>query len=290
MGELTDQEVRKIWLEDSIEDFCSTSDFNSLEFRNNEKAWGQPLVGYSRGDDPLYQSFKRDIGAFYFTPLELFKRTFPEEFIDERDLSVISWTLPQTEATKADQRNTDFYPSERWIRSRKYGEAFNVKLRAFVESIIKEKGKKAVAPLCSPLYAQQESPAYGRASNWSERHAAFVSGLGTFGLCGGLITPLGKAVRFGSVITDMVLPTSTRPYENRFDYCLYLSKGTCMQCVDRCPGGALSKDGHDKEKCWSFVHEVSSPYIQKEMKLKAFGCGLCQTGVSCESGIPDGLQ
>ena len=43
------------------------------------------------------------------------------------------------------------------------------------------------------------SEKYGMASCWSERHAAFVSGLGTFGLCDGLITPVGKAMRCGSV-------------------------------------------------------------------------------------------
>ena len=39
------------------------------------------------------------------------------------------------------------------------------------------------------------------ASNWSERHVAYVCGLGTFG-CQGLITSKGLAGRFGSIITD----------------------------------------------------------------------------------------
>lgn len=283
---MTELENVKVWMEDSIRNFCSISKHNSLRNRNQEKAWGEPLVGYSRGDDPLYQRFKQDIGSFYFTPLELFKKTYPEVDIDQGDLFVISWILPQTEATKIDQRNTGYFPSERWIRSRKFGEEFNQKLRAYVESLIQEKGKKAVAPLCSTLYSQKMSPTYGRASNWSERHAAYVSGLGTFGLCDGLITSLGKAVRFGSVITNMPFPPSTRTYEDIRAYCLYYSKGICKQCVDRCPVGALSEEGHNKEICWNHVHEVNGPYIKKEMKLEAFGCGLCQTDVSCESGIP----
>lgn len=283
---VTELENVKVWMEDSIRNFCSISKHNSLRNRNQEKAWGEPLVGYSRGDDPLYQRFKQDIGSFYFTPLELFKKTYPEVDIDQGDLFVISWILPQTEATKIDQRNTGYFPSERWIRSRKFGEEFNQKLRAYVESLIQEKGKKAVAPLCSTLYSQKMSPTYGRASNWSERHAAYVSGLGTFGLCDGLITSLGKAVRFGSVVTNLPFPLSTRSYEDFHAYCLYYSKGTCKQCVDRCPVGALSEEGHDKEKCWNHVHEVNGPYIKKEMNLEAFGCGLCQTNVSCESEIP----
>ncbi len=283
---MTALEKVKVWLEDSIRNFCLISKHNSLRNQSQEKAWEEPLVGYSRGDDSLYQRFKQDIGLFYFTPVELFKITYPEMDVDQSDLFVISWILPQTEATKIDQRNTDYFPSERWIRSRKFGEEFNQKLRVYVESLIQKKGKKAVAPLCSPLYSQKVSLTYGRASNWSERHAAYVSGLGIFGLCDGLITPLGKAVRFGSVITNMPFPTSTRPYEDFQAYCLYHSKGTCKQCVDRCPVGALSEEGHDKEKCWNHVHEVNGLYIRKEMNLEAFGCGLCQTNVSCESGIP----
>ncbi|MFC2160067.1 epoxyqueuosine reductase [Acidobacteriota bacterium] len=283
---MKDLRNRKGWLEDSIKNFCLTSKHNSLKFANQEKVWGEPLVGYSRGDDPLYKKFKQDIGPFYFTPEDLFRKTFPKMSVDQSDLYVVSWILPQTEATKIDQRNTDYFPSERWIRSRKFGEEFNQKLRIYVESLIQKNGKKAVAPLNSPFYAQKISSKYGRASSWSERHTAYVSGLGTFGLCDGLITPRGKAVRFGSVVTDMPFPPSTRPYRDHHAYCLYHANGTCKQCVDRCPVGALSEDGHDKEKCWTHVHEVNGPYIRKEMKLEAFGCGLCQTDVSCESDIP----
>ena len=36
-----------------------------------------------------------------------------------------------------------------------------------------------------------------------ETHAAHAAGLGTFGLCDGLITPIGKAIRVGSVVAKM---------------------------------------------------------------------------------------
>lgn len=39
-------------------------------------------------------------------------------------------------------------------------------------------------------------------SNWSERHVAFVCGLGTFGLSKGLITEKGIAGRLGSLIVS----------------------------------------------------------------------------------------
>jgi hypothetical protein len=36
---------------------------------------------------------------------------------------VISWVLPQREATKADNRAQDLYPSERWVMARFPGAA-----------------------------------------------------------------------------------------------------------------------------------------------------------------------
>lgn len=56
-------------------------------------------------------------------------------------------------------------------------------------------GYRARAPVQSTLRQWQVSFPFGYASNCSERHAAFVSGLGTFGLCDGSITPKDKALR-----------------------------------------------------------------------------------------------
>ena len=55
-----------------IVDYTAKAPTNSLRNAENEKAWDEPLVGFSRGDDPIYQFFKDDIGSFYWTPLEIF--------------------------------------------------------------------------------------------------------------------------------------------------------------------------------------------------------------------------
>ena len=46
-----------------IEDLVATSDKNTLGFPHIEKSWEKPLVGFSAGNDLLYQFFKKDIGA-----------------------------------------------------------------------------------------------------------------------------------------------------------------------------------------------------------------------------------
>ena len=70
---------------------------------------------------------------------------------------------------------------------------------------------------------------YAPCSNWSERHAAYAAGLGTFGLCDGLITQVGKAVRVGSVVAQVAVPASKRPYGDHQAYCNH-DKG-CRACI-----------------------------------------------------------
>ncbi len=276
------------WLENLIESFITESPENSLGNRMNDKAWAKPLIGFSAGNDLLYQFYKSDIGDFYWTPLEIFSETFPSSKVTADQLTVISWVLPQTEATKADNGRQTKYPSERWARARVQGEEVNNKLREIVVSSLHEKGFRAVAPMLSLLWEQRTSKHYGLASTWSERHAAYTSGLGTFGLCDGLITPRGKAMRCGSVVADIKISPTRRPYSDHHAYCLYFSKGKCGKCIQRCPAGAISIAGHDKTKCSNYLHNVVEEFVKSNYGFNSYGCGLCQTGVPCESKIPTG--
>lgn len=274
------------WIEGVIKSFVAGSEENSLKNAANDKAWAEPLVGFSRGDDPIFDFFKRDIGPFFWKPLEAFSQFFNGSGATDRDLAVISWVLPQTENTKLDNRRMAKIPAERWIRSRNFGEAFNLLLARHVVAELKEKGIQAAVPAQSPDWAWRESEKYGFASNWSERHAAYAAGLGTFSLCDGLITSKGKAMRCGSVIARIEVAPAKRPYDNPRGYCLFYTKGKCRKCIDRCPVGAITETGHDKAKCKAFLYDVAAPYSKSTFGIDSYGCGLCQTGVPCESGIP----
>jgi epoxyqueuosine reductase QueG len=138
-----------------------------------------------------------------------------------------------------------------------------------------------------PEFESKVFPGSGWASTWSERHAAYAAGLGTFGLCDGLITPLGKAMRAGSVVARLQVVVGPRPYSDRNAYCLYLTGRGCGECIARCPAGALGPAGHDKEKCHAHAKGICGPYVEKQYGFVGHGCGLCQTGVPCESSIPN---
>jgi epoxyqueuosine reductase len=274
------------WIRDSIVRFTASGENSLCPDGVHEPAWEEPLVGFSRGDDPLYQKFKNDIGPFLWTPQEIFGATFPDAQAAAGELTVISWILPQTEQTRRDNRREKAVSAERWARSRKYGEEFNIKLRDHLVGVLREAGHGAVAPMNAPTWKWEKSARYGLASSWSERHAAYASGLGTFGLCDGLITPRGKAMRCGSVVARIAVPATERPYNDHRAYCLFFFNGSCGKCIKRCPADAITREGHDKEKCKAYVSDVSSKSIRSRFGFETSGCGLCQVGVPCEAKIP----
>ncbi|MCP3900701.1 MAG: epoxyqueuosine reductase [Desulfobacteraceae bacterium] len=268
-----------------IQDFIATSPLNTMEDGTGEPAWDQALVGFASGADQIWQQYKEYIGAFHWTPWEVFNQHRSEEIVSAKQLTVVSWILPQRQLVRKTNRKAKKYPSEKWARIRVYGEEFNMALRRHVVERLEQSGHGAVAPMIVPNWTIVKSERFSYASSWSERHAAHAAGLGTFGLCDGLITAKGKAMRVGSIIAKISLKPTPRPYANHQAYCLYYVDGTCGKCIDRCPARAITEEGHDKEKCR--LHLVRSrKYVKKTYQFEGYGCGLCQVGVPCEEGIP----
>ena len=273
------------WIENIIQAFIATSPRNTMEDGSGEAAWDDILVGFSSGADPIWQQYKEYIGAFHWTPWEIYTQHSPKEPATPDELTVISWVLPQRKLVREANRRARKYPAEQWARIRVYGEAFNIALRHHVVQRLKEKGHMAIPPMLAPNWAIIKSKRFSYASSWSERHAAHAAGLGTFGLCDGLITQKGKAMRAGSVIAKISIEPTPRPYADHRAYCLFFAEGTCGKCIDRCPVRAITEAGHDKEKCRQHLAR-SREYVKKTYRFEGYGCGLCQVGVPCEATIP----
>ncbi len=244
------------------------------------RLFDEPLVGFGDAADPLFEQFKNfsAIGPWHRTPAEWMPGA----------KTVISFFFPISEAIrKANRAETD-HGSLQWAYARvdgqRYMDAFLENFRdwllsegvdAFVPSLSEEFDSWR-AGVARKTYRREgmDDNTYG--SNWSERHAAYVCGLGTFSLTRGLITERGMAGRFASVLAECRLDPDPRPYSGLYDYCI-----RCGKCVSRCPEHALSLEfGKDQKKC--------SVYSKKSKALfyPRFGCGLCQTGVPCEDKNP----
>jgi epoxyqueuosine reductase QueG len=280
-----DVDISADWIKSLIREFIATSPGNTMQSEADEPAWDSALVGFAAGADQIWQQYKEYVGAFHWTPWEVFNQHRPKENVSAEQLTIISWILPQRDFVRKTNLRSKKYPSEEWARIRVYGEKFNVGLRQHVADSLEQAGYPAVAPMLVPNWTIVNSKRFSYASSWSERHAAHAAGLGTFGLCDGLITARGKAMRAGSVVARISIQPTPRPYADHRAYCLYYHNGTCGKCIDRCPARAITEAGHDKEKCRQHLVR-SREYVKKTYKFEGYGCGLCQVGVPCEAGIP----
>ncbi|MDP2662574.1 MAG: epoxyqueuosine reductase, partial [Dehalococcoidia bacterium] len=238
-------------LEEMIRAFVLESPLNRLRDLDGGPIYEEPLVGFADGDDPLFQEYKSIIGDFHLTPREAMERHLSEEGAGAplvSDVSVISWVLPIARDNRVSNRRMTKGPSLRWNQARWHGQTLAEALSRQVVSALTERGFRAVAPDLMKAFQVMELPT-GRCSNWSQRHVAYAAGLGTFGLTDAFITPKGVTIWCSSVVTDARLPASPRSYSNHTANCPFYVDGSCGACIQRCPAGAITAQGHDKVRC-----------------------------------------
>ena len=278
----------KLQLKNLIEDFLSDSGYNRIrpEVAINEgvadlEIFSPPLLGIARADDPGFLDLKKDgvVGKHFL---------LPEEWLPGAR-SVISFFLPFTETVRRANRVDPAEPSAEWLHGRIEGQECINRLMAFLVARFEEEGEKALAPSIDCRFASCTGKNMvfldeeGRplpvsfTSNWSERHAAYVCGLGSFGLSKGFITEKGIAGRFGSVITTASIQPDNSLPSSVYERCIL-----CGACVRNCPAGAISLEaGKDHTRCSEYLDEMKRKYSPR------YGCGKCQVNVPCENGIPD---
>ena len=274
-----------------IKEFMHTSLDNRLTVLNEYVIFDEPLVKFADGDDPIFTEYKSIVAPIHLTPREALAKAYNKSLQDmPARLSVISWILPIKEETRKSNRAETRIPSRLWSHTRWYGELFNNKLRAWVVELLTDAGYLAVTPVLQP-YFKTYTDEKGLYSNWSERHIAYAAGHGTFSLSDGFITERGIAHRCGSVVTSLVLPVSNRTAKSPYSNCLFYLGVNCQSCINRCPAGAITEKGHDKNKCHQYLQDIG--YGPKKMKIHGYdneksvaGCGLCQTKVPCEFKNP----
>ena len=280
-------------LEQLIKNFINEGEQNRRTQLDQGTYWEAPLVGFASGSDPLFFEYRKIIGSFHLTPREIISAARRDErrnlLLSETDqISVISWVLPAPEDTRKSNRKEERFPSRLWAYTRDFGEACNTALKRHVVGFLEDLGYMAVAPSLMSSFQHFRDKEVGWASPWSERHVAYACGLGTFGLNDGLITPKGMAVRVGSVVTLLKLTPSEKRYRDHRENCLQFRNGKCGKCILRCPAGAITEMGHDKDKCREYIDSEALKAKRSEYGLKnpPPSCGLCQTGVPCEFEIP----
>jgi len=276
--------INKDWFVKKINGFLMNDDSNKMSFSDGSLIFNvNTIVGFALANDPIFDKYKEIIGEFHLTPIEAFKKFCERNSLESnfKDLSVVAYVLPINEETK--KENFEYskeMPSERWAHTRLFGEQANQKLQKYLVNELEKEGIKAVAPMLEKYMYKVNRDIW--ASTWSHRHMLYATGLGSFGLSDGFINPRGKAMRCGSIIVELNLPSdaSKRP-SNPYKFCT-----KCGDCIKNCPVNAISfEKGHNKHNCSE--HVISTiPYINEKYGINIYACGLCQVGVACSSGIP----
>jgi epoxyqueuosine reductase QueG len=193
-------------------------------------------------------------------------------------------------------------PAEIYSVGRNFANAFMDDVLEKTVAFFQKKGFQATSGMRSPAFQiiVNEDP-LNIYSTWSERHMAFAAGLGTFSLHEGFISDIGCNIRIASIITNAPLDVTPRKSDDPYANCLYYANGKCKKCAERCPGDAISEEGHDKLKCYLYgqivqeemtgrLKDLLKPHLRyingEEQWSYPVGCAFCQFDVPCMKKNP----
>lgn len=252
-------------IEKSIENIVSKFVADYMKKDDITTKWKKPLVAFADSKDPLFLKLKEVANP---------KHLLPEDILQEAN-SVISYFIPFEESIPISNMNGR-NSSKEWAKA--YIET-NQLIQNLNDFLIKE--LENMGYISSKLNPEINMDYEKLTSVWSNRHVAYVAGLGTFGLNNMLITKNGCCGRLGNVVTSAVLTPTKRPDH---EYCLYKFNGSCKYCVSKCVNEALFVDRFDRYKCFEMCKENDK--IHHDLGGEAEVCGKCLTVVPCSFENP----
>lgn len=227
--------------------------------------WKQPLIAFADAKDPLFSILKEVASPNHI---------MPEDILIEAK-TVITYFLPFEDSIALSNivgKSSSKEWAKAYIETNRLIASINDNL---IESIELFGYKAAKLPPSRNMNYETLM------SVWSNRHVAYVAGLGTFGLNNMLITKNGCCGRLGNVVTNIeIQPTKRLDIE----CCLYKYDGSCELCVDKCVNNALSTDNFDRFKCFDICTENNE--LHKELGGEAQVCGKCLVGLPCSFESP----
>lgn len=238
------------------------------------KTVDEPLVGFAAADDPVFVSYKQP---------EAIGKNFklPAEYLDGAK-TVIAFFFPYSEEIRTRHARGQGFVDEAWTNGYPRGSKFGGDLVAKLQELLAEEGIRSVQPAKDPDNKMDRIPTVegGREVmhvdiSWSNRHACYAAGLGTFGVHRHIITDKGCCGTLGCLIIDAPMEATERTYTGIYDNCT-----KCGRCTKRCPANAITVENLRNLKMCA----AQSGYI-RATGLSG-GCGKCLVGIPCEAKNP----
>lgn len=217
----------------------------------------EPIFGFASATDPLWNALKKSILGI--------EHKSPQEWLaDAMTVAVffLPFDKPLIEAIRK-RRNSNIFNVPEWAVAYREGNWLIEDIGQAIVHGLEEKGVHAFSPPPTSAYDSRRL-----CSPWSHKSAAYIAGLGTFGIHHLLITRVGCAGRLGSVILSGFIPPTERPDT---EYCLFKKDGSCGYCTIKCPTGALTIGGYDASLCSTYCDlrvGLGEPWFDA-------GCSMC---------------
>ena len=197
----------------------------------------------------------------------------PSDLLSEAE-TVIAYFIPFTKETVTSNSKGKF-ASKQWAQSYTETNKLIIDLNSALTDMLKKHSFLAATTL--PTHNFDEAKLV---SIWSQKHVAYIAGLGKFGLHHMLITEKGCCGRLGSIITNAkITPTPINPEE----FCLYKLDGSCGVCIKKCALKVLKIDEFDKQACYRKCLRNATMYADLGVTDV---CGKCVAMTPCSFSNP----
>lgn len=224
-----------------------------------------PIIGYASANNPLFQTF-----------FDLNWTMHPKEIYRPGNTVIIHF-LPFTSGVIESNRSGG-EPSKEWVAAYESAIMLSAHINGCIKQTLEDLGRLAsLTNLPNDWNEERDGP------DWSHKLAAYVAGMGDFGIAGSFNTSAGSAGRFGSLITDCVIEPSKHWTEAEMaspeiiadsieKSCLFAGSGGAdisENVILRCPAGAINIDGVDRMSCRKYCAE------QQQIVPASDVCGKC---------------
>ncbi|GKU27504.1 (Fe-S)-binding protein [Clostridium folliculivorans] len=229
-----------------------------------ESGWKEPLISYADASDKRFYKLKEIVSPSH---------AMPQDFLPGAK-TVVSYFIP-FEDFIVESNIEGRISSKIWARAYIETNKLIFDLNSYIKNELEKLGYKS-----NIIPATHNFDTTKLISDWSHRHVAYISGLGTFGLNNMLITEKGCCGRVGSFVTDLELePSNIKEGEN----CLYKRNNVCKKCVARCVNAALKVESFNRHKCYEMC--LSNAEVHSEIELSDV-CGKCLVNLPCSTTNP----
>ena len=236
-----------------------------LRENNAEEIWLKPLIAFAAATDQLFAALKSAVSPTHTVPTDLLPVA----------ATVVAFFIPFTRQLAAS--NIRGKPASRqWARAYIRTNRLIHDICAHLQTFLVNRGHPTFAVPATHNFDPNKL-----ISDWSHRHAAFIAGLGRFGVNNMLITEAGCCGRLGSFITTAV--TTPDPRSNR-EACLFHLDGSCLKCVRRCVNSSLRADAFDRFRCYEMCKENAARFADDIGYTDV--CGKCIVGLPCSHRNP----